>query len=102
MTHDDIIDYAMPLIKIERMTKEIHDLCLAHKYEAAHEAAMHLGAEVRVLQHTLVLMDEKEKERAHAATQINDDRAQEIPHKSAKVFAYKGHDGRGSVSGAAH
>jgi hypothetical protein len=55
---EDITDYAMPLMKIERFTKEIHDLCLEHRYEEAREEALRLGAETRVLQHTLTIMKE--------------------------------------------
>lgn len=56
---EDIVDYAMPLMKIERMAKEIHSLCLEHKYVDARELALKLGVEARVLQHTLQLMDER-------------------------------------------
>lgn len=59
MTTEEIVDYAMPLIKIERMAKEIHDLCLEHKYEEAGEQTLHLLAESRVLKHTLTIMQEK-------------------------------------------
>lgn len=55
---EDIIDYAMPLMKIERLAKEIHDLCLEQRYEDAREGALHLGTEARVLQHTLTIMQE--------------------------------------------
>lgn len=58
-TEDDLIDYAMPLMKIERMAKRIHDLCLEHKYEEAREIALTLGAEARILQHTLRIMNEE-------------------------------------------
>lgn len=53
---NDIIDYAMPLMKIERMAKEIHDLCLDHKYMVARDMAAELIGEARVLQTTLALM----------------------------------------------
>jgi hypothetical protein len=56
-----VTDYAMPLIEIERMTKSIHDLCLEHKYGQARELTTHLGVEVRILQATLALLEEKEK-----------------------------------------
>lgn len=49
----------MPLMKIERMAKRIHDLCLEHKYEEAREIALTLGAEARILQHTLRIMNEE-------------------------------------------
>jgi predicted SpoU family rRNA methylase len=61
MNTNIITDYAMPLIKIERMVKEIHDLCLDHKYEEARELTTHLGVENRILQATLAILEEKEK-----------------------------------------
>lgn len=57
---DEIVDYAMPLMKIERMCREIHDLCLARKYEEAREVTLQLGVETRILQATLVLMEERQ------------------------------------------
>jgi hypothetical protein len=61
MIVEEVIDYAMPLMKIERFAKEIHDLCLHYKYEEAREQTLHLLAEARVLQHTLTIMNEKEQ-----------------------------------------
>ncbi len=55
---EDITDYAMPLMKIERLARQIHNLCLEHRYEEAREGALHLGTEARVLQHTLTIMKE--------------------------------------------
>lgn len=55
---EDITDYAMPLMKIERLARQIHNLCLEHRYEEARESALHLGTEARVLQHTLTIMKE--------------------------------------------
>jgi len=49
----------MPLMKIERMAREIHDLCLARKYEEAREITLQLGVENRILQATLALMHER-------------------------------------------
>lgn len=60
METTNIIDYAMPLMQIERMAKEIHDLCLDNKYEAARELTVHLGVENRILQAALALLQEKE------------------------------------------
>lgn len=59
MITEEITDYAMPLMKIERMAKEIHDLCLEYEYEKAEELMLHLLAESRVLKHTLTIMKEK-------------------------------------------
>lgn len=56
---DDIIDYAMPLMQIERMAKQIHDLCLEHRYEEARELTIKMSVEARLLQHTLQVMEER-------------------------------------------
>lgn len=58
---DDLIDYAMPLMNIESMAREIHDLCLAHKYGEAGLVAQVLCVEARILQHVLRIMEEKEQ-----------------------------------------
>jgi hypothetical protein len=55
--NENLNDYAMPLISIERMTKQVHDLCLEHKYAQAGEVALHLGTEVRILQAVLAIME---------------------------------------------
>ena len=60
MQKDDIVDYAMPLINIERLARDIHELCLEHKYKEARELALRLCAEARVLGMTLTIMEEKQ------------------------------------------
>lgn len=60
MKTDDIIDYAMPLMNIERMTKDIHNLCLNNDYAEAGELVLHLGAEVRILSAVLAIMQNKD------------------------------------------
>ena len=57
-----MIDYARPLINIEFMTRIISDACLMQDYTNAELTAMELLAEVRVLQHTLTVMKEKQAE----------------------------------------
>ncbi len=59
MKTDEIIDYAMPLMNVERLAKETHQHALGGDLKAAHDAAMRLGAEVRILQRMLELMMEK-------------------------------------------
>lgn len=56
----DIVDYAMPLMKIERLAKEAHELCLKQDYAAASEVALRLGVEARILTTTLAIMQNKE------------------------------------------
>lgn len=58
-TEMEIIDYAMPLMKLERLLKEIHDLCLDKKFEEARQKSMMVMAEAGVLQHNLTLMQDK-------------------------------------------
>lgn len=59
MKDDLIVDYAMPLMKVERFAKKIHDLCLEHKYEEAQEQCLLLMTEARMVQTTLKHMKEK-------------------------------------------
>lgn len=56
----DIVDYAMPLMNIERMAREAHELCLNHDYAAASEVALRLGVEARILTAVLAIMQNKE------------------------------------------
>lgn len=59
----EIVDYAMPLIKIERLVRDVHDLCLNKKYDEARELTLKLGVEARILGVTLAIMQEKEAAR---------------------------------------
>lgn len=59
----DIVDYAMPLMNIENMVRECHDLCLWHKYEEANEVALRIGVETRILSASLAIMQGKETSR---------------------------------------
>lgn len=56
----EIVDYAMPLMNIERLAKDAHNLCLDKKFEEANELALKLGVEARVLSATLAIMQGKE------------------------------------------
>lgn len=56
MKQDDLIDYAMPLMNIERLAKKIHDHCLERQYEKARDVASEIIGETRVLQAVLGLM----------------------------------------------
>lgn len=60
MKTEEIIDYAMPLMNIERLAKEAHAHALEGSLPAAYEAALRLGAEARILQRTLEIMMEKQ------------------------------------------
>jgi hypothetical protein len=58
-----IIDYAMPLMNIERLARECHDLCLVGDYDGANELALGIGVEARILSASLAIMQNKEKSR---------------------------------------
>lgn len=57
----NLIDYAAPMMRIERLLKDMHNLLLDNKFEEAIELNLLLVAESRLLQHTLVLMKEKQR-----------------------------------------
>lgn len=57
---NQIVDYAMPLMNIERLAKEAHDLCLSKDYDEAMELALKLGVEARILGASLAIMQGKE------------------------------------------
>lgn len=58
---EEIVDYAMPLMNIERMAKEAHNHALRNDLAAAHEVSMLLGAETRILQRSLEIMMERQR-----------------------------------------
>jgi hypothetical protein len=57
MTTEEITDYAMPMMKMERMMRQVHDLCLENRFAEAREVALHLGVEARILSATLAIME---------------------------------------------
>ena len=60
--HGGVVDYAMPMMKIENLMRQLHDLCLLKQYELANNICPEIIAEARVLSASLVLMVEKGKE----------------------------------------
>jgi hypothetical protein len=66
--HEEIIDYAMPLMKIERYAKLIHQSCLENDLPEAIEHAISLVTEARILTNTLRLMKEKELCKSQSAS----------------------------------
>jgi hypothetical protein len=60
MATAEVIDYAMPLMNIERLAKECHDLCLVGDYGGANEIALKIGVEARILGASLAIMQNKE------------------------------------------
>lgn len=59
MKETELIDYATPLMNIERLAKEAHDKCLHATLADAEEKALELVAEARILVQTLRLMQNK-------------------------------------------
>ena len=56
---DVLIDYAQPLMRIERLAKDVHDCCLHKTLADAEELALELVVEARILVHTLRHMQKK-------------------------------------------
>ena len=42
IAENSIVDYAMPLMVIEKLAKEVHNKCLKHQYKEAQELALKL------------------------------------------------------------
>ena len=61
MVTKELVDYAMPLMNIERLAKEAHQACLNRNYEEAKEYAIALAVEARMLRLNLALMAESNK-----------------------------------------
>lgn len=56
----DIVDYAMPMMRIEIIMKKMHNALLDHKLPEAQELAIELVSESRLLVNMLILMKEKQ------------------------------------------
>jgi hypothetical protein len=56
----EIIDYAMPMMNIEKFLKDTHNYLLDGKMEQAQEKCLLLATEAKILSNTLVLMKEKQ------------------------------------------
>ena len=61
MNHPDLIDYAAPMMRIERLLKDLHDLLLDGKFDEAIELSPVITTESKLLQNTLVLMKENKR-----------------------------------------
>ncbi len=59
MKDDVLIDYASPLMTVERLAKEVHDMCLHRTLADAEEKALELVVESRLLVQTLRHMQNK-------------------------------------------
>ena len=59
MKDDVLIDYATPLMDVERLAKEVHERCLHGTLAEAEEKALELVTEARLLVQTLRHMQNK-------------------------------------------
>lgn len=55
-----IIDYAMPMMNIEKFLKDTHNYLLDGQMEQAQEKCLLLATEAKILSNTLILMKEKQ------------------------------------------
>lgn len=55
-----LIDYAYPMMQVEKRLKEMHNELLDRDFAKAEELAMLLITDARLLQNTIVLMKEKD------------------------------------------
>lgn len=58
---ETLIDYAAPMMRLERMLKDLHNLLLENKFDEGLDLSMQITAEAKLLQHTLVLMKENKR-----------------------------------------
>jgi len=63
MNDSVLVDYAAPLMEVERLAKAVHHACLENDYAQAQELAMAIVVEARITLQTLRHMHEKEKAR---------------------------------------
>ena len=54
-----LVDYAAPMMRIEKLLKDMHNLLLDNKFDEATELAFLITTESRLLNHTLVIMKDK-------------------------------------------
>jgi hypothetical protein len=57
---NDIVDYAMPMMQIEKLMRQIHDLCLKSNYKEAGDICLLVAAEARLLNASLAIMENKQ------------------------------------------
>ena len=57
----ELIDYAAPMMRIERLLRDLHDLLLDGKFDEAIELSPVITTESKLLQNVLVLMKENKR-----------------------------------------
>jgi hypothetical protein len=55
----ELIDYAAPMMRLERLLKDLHNLLLDNKFDEAIELSPVITTEAKLLHNTLILMKEK-------------------------------------------
>lgn len=61
MKNEPLIDYAAPMMSLEKMLKDLHNLLLENKFAEGLELSETIAADARLLTHTLRLMKEKQR-----------------------------------------
>lgn len=61
MKEAPLIDYAAPMMSLEKMLKDLHNLLLENKFDEGLELSMTIAADARLLTHTLRLMKENRR-----------------------------------------
>ena len=56
----DIIDYAMPMMRIETILKKMHNALLDNQMDVALMMAVDLATECRFLRNSLIIMKDKQ------------------------------------------
>ena len=59
-----MIDYAAPMMRIEKLLKDMHNDLLDKNMDVAQQKAITLITETKLLLNTLIIMQEKDKEHA--------------------------------------
>ena len=57
----ELIDYAAPMMRIERLLKDLHNLLLDNKFDEAIELSPVITTEAKLLHNTLILMRENKR-----------------------------------------
>ena len=55
----ELIDYAAPMMRLERLLKDLHNLLLDNNFDEAIELSPVITTEAKLLHNTLILMKEK-------------------------------------------
>jgi hypothetical protein len=59
MNKEELVDYAMPMMQIEKLMRQTHDHCLNGKYKEAGELCLLIAVQARILNASLAIMENK-------------------------------------------